>query len=95
MPQIVYSRNNHAADERQKSRISAIEATLPYTPCQSFLKLPLLDKVIFIQNLPFNPTVTAELINGLAIRTSNIGITINSRTKVFKKNHRNYSKYQV
>ncbi|MGC6366711.1 MAG: hypothetical protein ACON35_01775 [Candidatus Marinamargulisbacteria bacterium] len=54
--------NNHAADERQKSRISAIEATLPYTPCQSFLKLPLLDKVIFIQNLPFNQTVTAELI---------------------------------
>ena len=54
--------SNQAATKRHHSLIDKINESYDYVPCQSFLKKPIIDKIAFIQGLPFNQHLTKDIL---------------------------------
>ena len=50
------------ARDRHQALISKINATYDYISCQTFLNLTIIDKIAFVQGLPYDPTLIRDML---------------------------------
>lgn len=73
------------AEKRQNELINQISESIDYINCQTFINLPIIDKIAFIQGLPFNQNLVSDILTAWQTELAVTGSTSKKEQLFLKK----------